>query len=224
MAEAGADALCDRLRGTPALTGPFPGFDVSRAGDEPGPLFTRWLIQALDDRVPEPHVMTLSTADADGRPSARVLMLRGFDPRECAFVFASDTGSRKGRELADNPYAALSWYWPRHGRQIRVAGPVTTLDRAAARADFLGRSEASRVAGFTGRMSDVLEGETAYEQGRAREREILAATPSAVPEGHTVYVLRADEAEFFQGDPDRFHRRLRYTRRPDGWSRELLWP
>nr|WP_202446885.1 pyridoxal 5'-phosphate synthase [Streptomyces sp. SID5468] len=213
-----------RLRTTPALTGPFPAFEVSRAEAAPGPLFLRWLTEALDDGVPEPHVTTLSTADERGRPSARVLMLRDVDPDRCAFRFASEAASRKGRELAANPYAALSWYWPRHGRQIRAAGPVAVLDRAAARADFLGRGEASRISGFTGSMSAPLESEGAYADARERARRTVAAEPEAVPDGHTVYELRAEEMEFFQGDPARFHRRLCYHRQDGNWTSGLLWP
>ncbi|MFI8181318.1 pyridoxal 5'-phosphate synthase [Actinacidiphila glaucinigra] len=222
-----ADALRERMRSAPVLAGPLPSFDPAGAGPEPGPLFARWLAYALDDGVPEPHVMTLSTADAGGRPSARVLMLRGVDLDRPAFDFASDTASRKGRDLADRPRAALTWYWPRHGRQIRVTGPVETLDRDAARRDFLGRREASRVAGFTGVMSAPLEGRAAYEEARRRAAGHVAAHPDDVPEGHTVYRLVADEAEFWQAAPAQGHVRLRYTRdsaAPGGWTRTLLWP
>ncbi|MFF7212731.1 pyridoxal 5'-phosphate synthase [Streptomyces sp. NPDC008238] len=222
-----AEALRERMRSAPVLAGPLPAFDPATAGPAPGPLFARWLAYALDDGVPEPHVMTLSTADAGGRPSARVLMLRGVDLDGPSFDFASDAGSRKGRDLTDRPYAALSWYWPRHGRQIRVTGPVGTLDRAAARRDFLGRREASRVAGFTGTMSAALEGRAAYEEARRRATGHVAAHPDDVPEGHTVYRLVADEAEFWQAAPAQGHVRLRYTRDPavpDGWARGLLWP
>jgi pyridoxamine 5'-phosphate oxidase len=224
-------ALRERLRRTPALAGPLPEFDPRQAPPEPGPLFAHWLADALDDAVPEPHVMTLSTADAAGRPSSRVLMLRGFqlDAGRLDFVFATEAASRKGRELTANPYAALNWYWPRHGRQIRATGRVTALDRRAAREDFLGRGEPSRISGFTGLMSAQLPGVDPYpeyQRARARAREIVTADPRAVPEGHTVYVLRADEAEFFQGDsgPDRFHRRLRYARDGERWTRGMLWP
>lgn len=217
--------LTERLRRTPALTGPFAGFDPESAGDAPGPLFARWLTDALDGGVPEPHVMTLSTADAAGRPSSRVLMLRGFDRAGFGFRFATDAHSRKGIELAANPYAALSWYWPAHGRQIRVTGRVGALGRAAAEEDFRGRSEPSRVVGFTGTMSAQLSGADEYGRGRTRAREVLAADPAAVPDGHTVYRLTGDEAEFFQGDPGRFHRRLHYLRQDGGsWRKEQLWP
>jgi pyridoxamine 5'-phosphate oxidase len=220
--------LLRRMRSAPVLAGPLPGLDPDpgHAPDTPGPLFAHWLARALDDGEPEPHVMTLSTADAEGRPSARVLMLRGVDVDDCAFVFASDAASRKGRELAVNPYAALTWYWPRHGRQVRVTGTVRVLGDQAARDDFLGRGEPSRVSGFTGRMSAPLPGPAAYDEERRRAAAFVAANADAVPHGHSVYRLRAEEAEFFQGDATgRFHVRLSYVRR-DGrdWSRGLLWP
>jgi pyridoxamine 5'-phosphate oxidase len=223
-----ADDLLSRMRSRQVLAGPLPGLDPdpAHAPAAPGALFACWLAYALDDHVPEPHVMTLSTADAEGRPSARVLMLRGVDLDDCAFEFASDSASRKGRDLAVNPYASLTWYWPRHGRQVRMTGTVRALGSEAAGADFLGRGEQSRVSAFTGRMSATLPGQEAYEEERRRAAALVAANPEAVPHRHTVYRLRADEAEFFQGDATgRFHVRLSYVRQ-DGhaWSRDLLWP
>jgi len=219
-------ALLARARAAPVLAGPLPSFDPATAPAAPGPLFAAWLDRALADGVPEPHVMTLSTADADGRPSARVLMLRGIDTAGCAYDFASDSGSRKGRDLAANPYAALTWYWPAQGRQIRMSGPVTVLGPQDTGRDFLGRAERSRVAGFTGRMSEPLTGPEEYARQERAARALVAAEPTRVPERHTVYRLRAERAEFFQADPDRFHLRLSYARWPsgDGWERTLLWP
>jgi pyridoxamine 5'-phosphate oxidase len=220
------EALLARARAAPVLAGSLPSFDPATAPDRPGPLFAAWLDRALADAVPEPHIMTLSTASADGAPNARVLVLRGIDTAACAYDFASDAVSRKGQELAANPRAALTWYWPAHGRQIRMAGPVTVLGEAAARRDFTGRGEHSRVAGFTGRTSAPLAGFEEYALARQAAREMVAAEPERVPDGHTVYRLRVQEAEFFQAVPARFHLRLRYVRAPSGeeWSRTLLWP
>ncbi len=221
------DSLRDRLRSAPPATaGPLPSFDPERAPDAPGPLFAEWLAHALDERVPEPRAMTLGTADADGRSSSRVLVLRGFELADgaCAFRFSGDAAGRKAADLAARPYAALTWYWPAMGRQIRAAGPVETLDAAATRADFHGRGEASRTAGFTGRTSAPLSGRAEYERAWSRARARLAAEPDAVPEHHRLYLLRAEEAEFFQLAADGFHRRLRYTRDGSGWQRGQLWP
>lgn len=221
---AGDEALLARMRAAPVLAGPLPRFDPGDAPDAPGPLFAAWMDAALADGVPEPHVMTLSTASAAGTPSGRVLMLRGLDTADCSYVFASDSRSPKGRDLADNPLAALTWYWPAHGRQIRMAGPVTVLGEEATRQDFLGRGETARVGGFTGRMSAPLTGPEEYERERRAALRLVTDQSDRVPATHTVYRLRAREAEFFQADPARFHLRVRYARQPHGWTRTLLWP
>jgi pyridoxamine 5'-phosphate oxidase len=218
------EALLARLRAAPVLAGPLPEFDPGRAPDAPGPLFARWLDLALADGVPEPGVVTLSTAAADGTPGARVLMLRGIDTADCAFRFTSDSRSPKGHDLAANPQAALTWYWPAHGRQIRIAGPVDVLGEEATRRDFLGRGETSRAAAFTGVMSGPLSGPEEYERALLAARRQVAAEPERVPATHTLYRLRAEETEFWQADPARFHQRLRYRRAGDGWTRSLLWP
>ncbi|MEU3463880.1 pyridoxal 5'-phosphate synthase [Streptomyces sp. NPDC006733] len=218
------EELPDRLRAVPVLAGPLPPFDPDGADPAPGRQFARWLDEAVDDGVPEPHVMTLSTADREGRPSARVLMLRGLGADACTFVFASAAGSHKGHDLAANPHAALSWYWPLQGRQIRAAGAVEVLDADVAREDFLRRREASRIAGFTGRMSAPLTDAETYDAERRRAADVVAADPRAVPAGHTVYRLRADEMEFFQGGEGAFHVRLHYVRQGGEWRRGLLWP
>ena len=220
----GDELLLARARKAPVLAGPLPHFDPRSAPDAPGPLFADWLSRALADDVPEPHVMTLSTAGADGAPSARVLMLRGIDSADCGYDFASDAGSRKGRDLAGNPRAALAWYWPAHGRQIRMVGTVAVRDEAATRADFRGRGEQARIGGFTGRMSEPLSGPEEYERAHRRAAALVAADPGRVPDGHTLYRLRATEAEFFQADPGRFHLRVRYLRDGGRWIRTLLWP
>ena len=98
-------------------------------------------------------------------------MLRGIDTADCAYDFASDSGSPKGRELAANPRAALTWYWPAHGRQIRMSGPVAVLGQEDTRRDFLGRGERARVAAFTGLMSAPLAGPEEYAR---RQREARA--------------------------------------------------
>jgi pyridoxamine 5'-phosphate oxidase len=224
VARADADLL-ERTRSAPVLAGPLPHFDPEAAPAEPGPLFAEWLARALDDGVPEPQVMTLSTAGADAVPSARVLILRGIDTAACAYDFATDSRSPKSHDLAANPQAALTWYWPAHGRQIRMAGPVTLLGEDATRRDFLGRSERARAAAFAGPTSAPLDGPHAYHQALEEGHRIVSAEPSRVPATHTLHRLHAHRAEFFQADPPRFHLRLLYTRTsPSSWTRTLLWP
>ncbi|WP_335982015.1 pyridoxine/pyridoxamine 5'-phosphate oxidase [Streptomyces sp. CA2R106] len=220
------EELLARTRAVPVLAGALPHLDPERVPDAPGPLFARWLAEAIDAGVPEPQVMTLSTAAPDGAPSARVLILRGIDTAGCAYDFASDSRSRKSRDLAANPRAALTWYWPAQGRQIRMAGPVEVLGRDAAARDFRGRGESARAAAFAGPVSAPLESAGQYDAALRAARDLVAAEPERVPATHTLYRLHAAEAEFWQADPARFHVRVRYGRAAagEGWSRTLLWP
>jgi pyridoxamine 5'-phosphate oxidase len=151
-------------------------------------------------------------------------MLRGIDSADCAVRFAGDRLSGKGRDISARPAAALTWYWPAHGRQIRMTGPVDLLGAEATRRDFLGRSPHSRAAAFTGTASAPLGGPEEYERERRAAEELVAAQPERIPATHAVYRLRAEQAEFFQARPESWHLRLRYTREGDGWSRTLLWP
>jgi pyridoxamine 5'-phosphate oxidase len=210
------------LRAIPAVTGPLPAFDPGTAPDDPVPLFVQWLVTAIAGEVPDPHAMTLSTVDPAGRPAARVLVCRDVDAAG-AWYFASAAASPKGRELRANPHAALTFYWPQQGRQIRVRGAVTPAGAERSAADFLARSPQSRAESLTGRQSDVLadpaELEIALQQARAR----LAANPGLAGDW-TLYALTADEVEFWQADDQRRHTRLRYERRAGSWTRVRLWP
>ncbi|MFS8199472.1 pyridoxal 5'-phosphate synthase [Streptomyces sp. CWNU-52B] len=206
----------------------LPDFDPAGAPADPLPLFEQWFAGAVAAGQREPHTMSLATADADGLPDVRTVMLHGADAR--GWHFASHAGSRKGRHLASRPYAALGFYWPAQGRQVRVRGPVTVAPPEVARADLRARSAGALASALVGRQSEVLESyeeltrasDAAWERAR---REPDAAVPS-----WTVYVLDPDEVEFFQGDARRRHVRLTYRRtKADGadgtpWRKELLWP
>lgn len=200
----------------------LPAFDPATAPDTPLALFTRWFAEAVAAGQPEPHTMSLATADEAGRPDVRVVMLHGADAE--GWSFATHAGSRKGRQLATRPHAALAFYWPVQGRQVRIRGPVTTAAPEEAQADLHARSTGALAAALTGHQSEVLTGldelarasESAWERAR---REPDAEVPS-----WTLYRLRPAEAEFFQGEARRRHVRLRYRRTRDGWVRELLWP
>ncbi|MFF3845764.1 pyridoxal 5'-phosphate synthase [Streptomyces sp. NPDC002328] len=211
----------------PEVTG-LPAFDPGAAPAEPLALFTAWLAEVAAAGEREPHTMTLSTVDEEGLPDARIVMLHGVDAD--GWSFASHATSRKGRSLAARPYAALTFYWPVRGRQVRVRGPVTASPSAEAQADLHARSTGALAAALTGRQSEVLSSpeELARESEAAWER--ARRDPTAVSPTWTLYRLRPDEVEFFQGDGQRRHVRLRYRREgqdggADGsWARELLWP
>jgi pyridoxamine 5'-phosphate oxidase len=212
----------DLLRGLPVFDRPLPAFDTESAPEEPSALFLAWLHEAIEAGVSEPHAMTLATVDAEGRPDARVLILKDVDAD--GWQFATATTSAKGSQLAARPHAALSFHWREQGRQVRVRGAVATADPSISAADFLAKPDGSRIAGLVGRQSAVLEdpGKLALEIEAASHR--LADDPFAVAEDHAVYVLTPAEVEFWQGDRQRQHVRLRYSRSKNGWITERLWP
>ncbi|MGW5607139.1 pyridoxine/pyridoxamine 5'-phosphate oxidase [Streptomyces sp. NPDC003753] len=200
----------------------LPAFDPAAAPGEPLTLFTEWFAQAVAAGQTEPHTMSLATADPDGTPDVRIVMLHGADAD--GWSFATHAGSRKGRQLANRPYAALGFYWPVQGRQIRVRGPVTAAPSQEGQADLHARSTGALAAALTGRQSEVL-GST-EELARASEQawEQAQREPDAPVPSWTLYRLRPEEVEFFQGDARRRHVRLRYRRTEAGWATELLWP
>lgn len=221
---AGRDGIRDLLRGLRVFAGPLASFDPSEAPDDPVDLFVEWLGEAIAAGVPEPHAMTLATADADGAPSARVLILK--DLTDEGWSFATTTTSAKGRELASNPRAALLFFWGLQGRQVRLRGPVELAGAEERAADFTARPLEGRVAGLHGRQSQPLDSlETVHataEESRAR----LEADPGLAPDDWGLYRLAPTEIEFWQADPDRRHTRLRYRRADSSapWERGLLWP
>ena len=212
----------DLLRALPVFNRPLPAFDTESVPDEPSALFLAWLHEAIDARVIEPHAMTLSTVDDVGRPDARVLIIKDVDSDR--WEFATATVSAKGTQLAAVRHAALSFYWREQARQVRVRGGVTVADPSVSAADFLAKPDGSRIAGLVGRQSAALEDprKLALEIEAAGQR--LAEDPLAVAEDHAVYSLTPDVVEFWQGDSQRQHIRLRYSRSVNGWSTERLWP
>lgn len=211
--------MIEILRGLPMLRHPMPAFDPDTAPAGPLDLFAAWLAEAVAAGVDEPHAMTLSTVDADGLPDARVVVL--LDADDEGFRFASGGGSPKARQLAAHPGAALSFHWREQGRQIRVRGTARDAGDAAAARDFRRRSPDSRRAVLVGRQSEVLHDPADLDRAFA---EAAAEVGEAVPEDHRLYVVAPVAIEFWQGHPDRRHRRLRYRRTDGGWVRERLWP
>lgn len=216
-----ADSLRRMLRELPVFATELPAFDPATAPAEPVDLFVPWLREAIEVGVTEPHVMTLSTVDADGRPNARVLILKGVDGD--AWHFATTAVSAKGRELETNASAALTFYWPRLGRQVRVVGRVETATPEESAADFLARSPSARAEVLLGR-----QGQPVTDRARARADlgdavARIEADPSLVDERWRLYRVIADRVEFFQASPDRWHTRLRYERGPQGWTGREIW-
>ncbi|TGB03157.1 pyridoxal 5'-phosphate synthase [Streptomyces sp. MZ04] len=201
----------------------LPAFDPAAAPAEPLPLFWQWFVEVSHAGQVEPHTMSLATADETGRPDVRTIMLHDADA--AGWHFGSHAGSAKGRQLAARPEAALGFYWPAQGRQVRVRGRVTAASPAESRADLARRSPGALASALVGRQSEVLPSyeELVAESEAAWHR--AQAEPDAPAPSWTLYVLAPEEVEFFQGDARRRHVRLRYRKETrGGWVRELLWP
>ncbi|CAM5741846.1 putative Pyridoxine/pyridoxamine 5'-phosphate oxidase [Streptomyces afghaniensis 772] [Streptomyces afghaniensis] len=200
----------------------LPPFDPTTAPDTPLPLFAEWFAAVVAAGQTEPHTVSLATSDESGLPDVRIVMLHGAD--ETGWSFASHAGSRKGRHLSARPYAALCFYWPVLGRQVRVRGPVSAAPSKEAQGDLHARSTGALAAALTGRQSEILG--SVEELTRASEAawERARNEPEAPVASWTLYRLRPDEVEFFQGDAARRHVRLRYRSTGEEWTRELLWP
>jgi len=190
---------------------------------EPDPIaeFNAWFEEAREAGVPVPETITLATADAAGRPSARMLLLKGADER--GFTFFTSYESRKGRELETNPHAALVVYWQPLGRQVRVEGTVRRLPAEESDAYFATRPPRSRAAAAASRQSEVIGGR---EELEAEIERLLAEHGGEVPrpERWGGYVLEPDVIELWQHGNDRLHDRFRFTRAGEGWRRERLAP
>lgn len=210
------------LRALPVLAGLSPEFDADAVPGDPVPLFAAWLQQAVKAGVPEPHAMTLSTVDAQGMPRARVLILKAADER--GWHFAVSSVSQKGRDLAANPAAALTFYWPALVRQVRIVGAVVGDGVQASADDFRARSLGSRAMALTLRQSQPLCDDAELDAEIDKAHRKLDDDPGLVPDEWVSYAVWPSEVEFWQGSPDRRHRRLSYQRAGDGWERTLLWP
>ncbi|MFF4131791.1 pyridoxal 5'-phosphate synthase [Streptomyces mirabilis] len=205
----------------------LPSFDPASAPAEPLPLFTEWFADAVAAGQSEPHTMSLATADEDGLPDVRIVMLHGADAD--GWAFASHVTSRKGRQLAARPYAALGFYWPALGRQIRLRGPVEVAPAEEGQADLHARSTGALAAALVGGQSEVLGSVAELRRVSDEAWDRARREPDAPAPTWTLYRLRPQEVEFFQGDARRRHVRLVYRRTepsPEGggWRKELLWP
>jgi pyridoxamine 5'-phosphate oxidase len=186
---------------------------------DPLATFHEWFDEARAAGVEVPEVMTLATADAEGRPSARMLLLKSAD--EAGFTFFTGYESRKGRELAENPHAALVFYWRPLGRQVRVEGAVRRLSPAESDAYWQTRPPRSRAAAAASRQSEPIESRAALEA--EFERQLALGEPPR-PERWGGYVLEPETIELWQHRDDRLHERYRFTRAREGWRSEQLAP
>jgi pyridoxamine 5'-phosphate oxidase len=203
----------------------YARFTLREEDVDPDPIrqFAHWFDEVTRSTLPEPHAMTLATCTHDGRPSARIVLLRGVDER--GFAFFTNYESRKARELDKNPWAALVFFWHDLERQVRVEGRVERVSADESDVYFHGRPASSRIGAWASPQSQVIPTREALEErfGDLENRFADGAIPR--PSNWGGYRLIPDSVEFWQGRPSRLHDRLRYTRgQQDGWLIERLAP
>ena len=194
--------------------------DASSAA--PGQQFSKWLEEAIAAQLPEPNAMTLATVGSDLRPSTRVVLIKGLDER--GIVWFTNYDSRKGRELAGNPHAALQFHWVELERVVRIEGRVEKISDEESDAYFHSRPLDSRIGAWASPQSEVISSRSVLVANAAKFGAQFLLQPPRPPHWGG-YRLLADRWEFWQGRRSRLHDRLRYTQQAGGdWLRERLAP
>jgi pyridoxamine 5'-phosphate oxidase len=182
--------------------------------------FDQWLREAIAAELPEPNAMTVATVASDLRPSTRVVLIKGYDER--GIVWYTNYGSRKGQELAGNPYAALQFHWVELERVVRIEGLVEKVSEAESDAYFHSRPLDSRIGAWASPQSQVISGRAALVVNAARYAAKFLLNPPRPPQWGG-YRLKPDQWQFWQGRKSRLHDRLRYSLQPAADGREQLW-
>ena len=188
---------------------------------DPLQLFGDWFADAENSGLLMPEAMTLATATGEGRPSARMVLMKDYD--EDGFVFFTNYGSRKAAELDSNPYAALLFHWSALQRQVRIEGSVSRVSEEESREYFNSRHRGSRVGAWASRQSEVLPERALLEQ-RVRDYEQKFSSDVPLPSFWGGYRLKPESFEFWQGRVSRLHDRVCFERRDKGWKAYRMYP
>jgi pyridoxamine 5'-phosphate oxidase len=182
--------------------------------------FGKWFAESFQTQSADPYAMTVATADKKSRPSARTVLLKAFDQR--GFIFSTQYTSRKGRELAENPQAALLFYWPLLERQVQIRGVVSKTSRDESAKYFNERPEGSRLAAIASMQSEVLPNREILDERFAHLVKQYHGKQIPLPENWGGYLLEPREIEFWQGGVNRLHDRFQYRLENGVWVIERL--
>ena len=198
-------------------------FSENEVAKDPFDQFTRWWNEAQQSKIDEVNAMTLATANSGGNPSARIVLLKGFD--ENGFVFFSNYESHKGKELAENPRACLVFFWKELERQVRITGNVEKIPASVSDEYFASRPRGSQVSAWASPQSNSIAGRNIIEERSEHYREQFDETDIPRPAHWGGYLVKPLIMEFWQGRPNRLHDRIQYTLLEGGrWSIERLAP
>jgi pyridoxamine 5'-phosphate oxidase len=192
---------------------------------DPDPItqFSDWFTRAVEAGIRDVNAMSLATATAEGRPSVRIVLLKGFD--QDGFVFFTNYESQKGKQLDENPHAALVFYWIELDRQIRISGPAEKTPREESEKYFHSRPAASQLGAWASQQSKLIDARRVLDARLAKMTERFVGKPIPLPPHWGGYRVRPEMMEFWQGRPNRLHDRFRYMRKPDGsWQIDRLAP
>ena len=189
---------------------------------DPLEIFGEWFDEAKANETADPTAVALATADAEGRPSVRMVLLKGWG--EDGFVFYTNLESRKARELAENPNAALCFFWDSIDRQVRIAGAVEQVTDEEADAYFASRDRGSRIGAWASKQSRPLESRYALEKEVAKVTAKYPLGEIPRPDFWSGFRIIPRRIEFWQRGAFRLHDRLQYTRTERGWQAEFLYP
>tara|TARA_B100002003_G_scaffold118709_1_gene109447 strand:- start:2204 stop:2821 length:618 start_codon:yes stop_codon:yes gene_type:complete len=196
--------------------------NITFDSDEPVALFNKWLKLAEEKERVNPNAVAVATANADGKPSVRMLLLKGVDER--GFVFYTNSESHKGEELAINPRASLCFYWKSMGREVRVDGPVEKISNEEADAYFESRTRGSQIGAWASKQSRPLESRFELEKRIAKYTAKFHIGKVPRPEFWEGYRVKHERVEFWAEKNFRLHNRFVYTRTDQGWQTERLYP
>jgi pyridoxamine 5'-phosphate oxidase len=196
--------------------------DESSVQENPVKQFEKWFEEACASKLNEPNAMVISTVGLDGRPSSRVVLLKSFDAQ--GFVFFTNYESRKGRELEQNPFASLLFFWPELERQVRIEGHAERISRAESMAYYFSRPVNSRLGAWASMQSAVIDSRRLLEKKWEEMKARFEGKEIPLPDFWGGYRIVPDAFEFWQGRESRLHDRIAYKKSENGWTIARLSP